>query len=60
MFWWMCSQVWGKAVPLQAHAEASLPCEGPATHSRVQNRIYSGHGQGSLEGSKDKERGKGQ
>ena len=26
-----CIKVWGKGVPLQAHAEASLPFEGPAT-----------------------------
>lgn len=27
----MCSQVWGKGVPLRTHAEVSLPPEGPAT-----------------------------
>jgi hypothetical protein len=27
----MCSQAWGKGVPLWAYAEASLPHEGPAT-----------------------------
>jgi hypothetical protein len=29
--WWRCSQVWGMRVPLWAHAEASLPPEGPTT-----------------------------
>lgn len=27
----MCSQVWGKGVPLWAHVEASLPPEGSVT-----------------------------
>jgi hypothetical protein len=32
MFWWMHSQSGtGKRVPLQTHAEAFLPPEGPAT-----------------------------
>lgn len=29
--WWMCHQVWGEGVPPQAHAEAALPPERPAT-----------------------------
>jgi hypothetical protein len=27
--WWRRGVVWSKEVPLQAHAEASLPPEGP-------------------------------
>ena len=33
--------------PLWAHAEASLPLEGPATGCRLENRVYLGHGEGS-------------
>jgi hypothetical protein len=32
--WWMYRQVWGKGASLWAHAEASLPAEGPATGRR--------------------------
>lgn len=30
--WWRYSMVWEKEIPLQTHAEASLPPEVPATH----------------------------
>lgn len=31
MFYGGCGEVWGKTMPRQAHAKASLPPEGPAT-----------------------------
>lgn len=40
MFWWMCSQVWGKGVPLWAHAEASLHPEGPATWYSIERLFH--------------------
>ena len=53
--WWRKGRVWGKGLPLWAHAEASLPPEVPAiqpyrgtSHTAVEYRIvYSGHGEGS-------------
>ena len=47
--------VWGKEVPLQAHAEASLPSEVPATGQLQYRIVYLGHGKGIWEESRDRE-----
>jgi hypothetical protein len=48
-------------VPRWAHAESFLAPPPPRDHPQdgiVQNRVYSGHGEGSQEGSRDKGREK--